>query len=92
MFAIGSRYQSVPTGVFTDRQVGRVPYVLLRVTPDASSIQAHIVTQGDRLDLLASTYYNDPEQFWRICDGNNVMRPDDLTSQVGRRLRIPLQR
>jgi hypothetical protein len=90
MYAAGSRYQSVPTGVFTDREGRKIVYTLLRITPDAPAIQAHIVAQGDRLDLIAATYYTDAEQYWRICDGNNAVRPDDLTSQVGRRLLIPL--
>lgn len=26
---------------------------------------------GDRLDLLAAKYLNDPTGFWRLCDANN---------------------
>lgn len=49
-------------------------------------------TQGDRLDNITARYLGDPEQFWLICDANNTMRPDDLTSEseIGRRLPIPL--
>ncbi len=90
MYAAGSRYQTVPTAVFTGGRGERIVYTLPRLTPDAPSIQIHTVAQGDRLDLISSAYYGDPEQFWRICDGNNALRPDDLTSQVGRRLLIPL--
>ena len=35
-------------------------------------------------------YLGDPEQFWRLCDANGAMRPDELTETVGRRLRITL--
>jgi hypothetical protein len=49
----------------------------------------HSVVQEDRLDLLAFTFYRDPEQFWRICDANLTLRPDDLL-QVARQLQIPL--
>jgi hypothetical protein len=48
------------------------------------------VTQGERLDIIAATYLGDPEQFWRICDANNAMRPDELTETPGRQLRITL--
>ena len=31
-----------------------------------------------------------PRQFWRVCDANAAMRPDELTETIGRRLRITL--
>ena len=31
-----------------------------------------------------------PEQFWRVCDANSAMQPDELTDTVGRTLRITL--
>jgi nucleoid-associated protein YgaU len=46
--------------------------------------------QGDRLDNLAARYLGDPEQFWKICDANNVLRPDELTEEIGRVVRIAL--
>ena len=48
------------------------------------------MTEGERLDNIAAQYLGDPEQFWRICDANGAMRPDELTETVGRRLRITL--
>ena len=48
------------------------------------------MTQGDRLDNITAQYLGDPEQFWRICDANDAMRPDELTETIGRRLRITL--
>jgi hypothetical protein len=50
----------------------------------------HIVTQGERLDHIAARYLGDPELFWRICDANRAMRPDELTAAIGRRLFIAL--
>ena len=47
-------------------------------------------SQGDRLDNLAARYLGDPEQFWRLCDANGAMRPDELTQTSARRLRITL--
>jgi hypothetical protein len=53
-------------------------------------IKEHPVAQNDRLDNLAATYFGDAEQYWRLCDANNAMRPDELTETIGRRLRVTL--
>ena len=50
----------------------------------------HMVTRGDRLDLITARYIGDPTQFWRVCDANDVLRPDELTQEVGFRIRIAL--
>ena len=41
-------------------------------------------------DEVYGSWQRDPEQFWRLCDANAAMRPDELTESVGRRLRITL--
>ena len=46
--------------------------------------------QGDRVDTIAAQHIGDPEQFWRVCDGNGVLQPSEVTEVVGRRVRIPL--
>ena len=48
----------------------------------------HIVKEGDRLDLLAYTYYGDATKFWLICDANQSMYPRDLLVP-GKRIIIP---
>ena len=53
-------------------------------------MQTHLVADGDRLDLLAHRYLGDPELFWRICDANRALRPEELTREAGRVLGIPL--
>jgi hypothetical protein len=53
-------------------------------------LQEHVVVDGDRLDNLAAAYLGDPELFWRICDANAAIRPDELTQTLGWRLRITL--
>jgi len=89
MFASNSRYINVADGVYVDANGRQRVYKTLRVIPDAPTLQVHSVVQDDRLDLLAFTFYRDPEQFWRICDANLALRPDDLL-QVRRQLQIPL--
>jgi hypothetical protein len=57
--------------------------------PKESAAQLeHTVTQDERLDNITARHLGDPEQFWRLCDANNAMNPEELTSTVGRRLRI----
>jgi len=68
-------------------------YLRRRFIPPADRfqlLQYHKVTEGDRLDNITAKYLNDPEQFWRVCDANNAMRPDELTETIGRRVRITL--
>jgi hypothetical protein len=90
MFASGSRYERVPQAVYTRRGARSIPYVLLRTFPEPAPTQRTIVLRdGDRLDIVSFRFYGDPEQFWRICDGNRVLRPEDV-EVVGRRLTIPL--
>ncbi len=89
MFSATSRYAGVADGVYRDANGREFAYKLLRITPDAPALLLHTVVQEDRLDLIANTYYTDPEQFWRVCDANDAMRPDDLL-QVGSQLKIGL--
>jgi hypothetical protein len=92
MFDRGSRYEPVPDAIYTDRDGKQIPYKRLRLFPGAApSVQAHQVVLGDRLDRIAHRYLQDPEQFWRLADANQVMRPEDLTAVVGRRLVIPFR-
>jgi hypothetical protein len=90
MFAPGSRYERVPTAIHVDRNGVRHPYVLLRPFPPAAPVRGlHEPADFERLDLLASRYFGDPEQFWRLCDASSELRPEDL-EVVGRRIPIPL--
>jgi len=89
VFARGSRYEQVAQAIYTDPSGRQIPYVLLRLIPDALVQQVHTVAEGERLDLIANHYFSDPEQFWRICDANQVLRPADLTDIPGQRLLIP---
>jgi hypothetical protein len=90
VFTKQSRYVSVPDALFEDQTGRKIPYKLLRILSDSPGLQVHAVTQMDRLDLLAHRYFRDPEQFWRICDANRAMWPEDLVARIGRRLRIPI--
>jgi hypothetical protein len=40
--------------------------------------------------MLTARYIGDPEQFWRVCDANRALLPDDLTAAAGNVIRITL--
>lgn len=93
LLAPGSRYYALATAVLTTSGGVEIPYLLRRFLPPAESLAVlttHAVTAGERLDRIAASYLGDPEQFWRLCDANRAMRPEELTAAVGRRLRITL--
>jgi hypothetical protein len=93
MFTFTSRYYNLPTAKLPAADGTTIPYVTRRFAPPPDSLallQEHLVQAGDRLDNLAAQYLDDPEQFWRIADANNALRPDELTQTAGRTLRITL--
>lgn len=90
MYDRGSRYEKTPVAIYTDANGKQTPYTLLRPIPDAFVAQEYVVRQNDRLDRIADRFYRDSQQFWRLCDANQAMRPDDLTATPGRRLRVTL--
>lgn len=90
-FPPNSRYHGVAIATRRAPDGSVQTYLRRRFAPDPEAlalIGTHRVVQGDRLDLLAVKYLGDPELFWRICDGNGAIRPDELVEAVGRRLRI----
>ena len=93
LFAPNSRYLGIATSTLVASDGTTIAYVQRRFLPQPSQLvqlQQHSVVQGDRLDVLASKYLGDPQLFWRICDANGAMRPEDLVSTVGTVLRICL--
>jgi len=99
VFDPSSRYYSIETVTLaTTDSEGRprlVAYKRRRFVPsseDATTVVEHQVVQGDRLDNITAHYLGDPTQFWRVCDGNTVLRPEELTEEVGRAIKITLPR
>lgn len=90
MFFRGSRYEVVPTAELTTAEGRVIRYKRVRFLPETPGSLPYATRLGDRLDRVAAQFYGDPEQFWRICDANLALRPDDLTAAVGRRLLIPV--
>jgi hypothetical protein len=46
------------------------------------------VVEGDRLDRIAWDQFRDPERYWRVCDANDALWPDDVLAE-GRIIDIP---
>ena len=93
LFPPSSRYYGLPAAVLTLPDGCQVIYLRRRFIPQPerfSLLQMHTVQSGERPDHLAAEYLGDPEQFWRLCDANGAMRPEELTETIGRRLRITL--
>jgi hypothetical protein len=93
MFAVTSRYYGIATASIERPNGEQINYVRRRfvAAPEQFALlQEHAVTEGERLDQIAAQYLGDPEQFWRICDANGAIRPDELVETIGRRLRITL--
>ncbi|MEA2560675.1 MAG: hypothetical protein QOH06_2179 [Acidobacteriota bacterium] len=90
MFYRGSRYEDVPDAEITAPAGRTVRYKRMRFISETQGILPYTVVQGDRLDLVSYKAFRDPEQFWRLCDANRTMRPDDLVAKPGHLLLIPV--
>jgi len=91
LFPPTSRYHGINTATMETKDGITIIYLRRRFIPPLDRyelIQEHTVTEGDRLDNIAAHYLGDPEQFWRIADANNTIRPDELTAEIGGKLRI----
>lgn len=93
LFAPNSRYYGLETGTLPGFDGAPIVYVRRRFLPKPEELVTagyHVTLQGDRLDVLAAKYLGDPQFYWRICDANRAMAPQELTEAIGRALRIAL--
>jgi hypothetical protein len=92
-FPPNSRYHGAEVATLQRPDGSTIVYLRRRFVPPAARFQLlmeHTVSAGDRLDNLAAQYLGDPELFWRLCDANNAMHPEELTDTAGRRIRVTL--
>ena len=92
LFPQTSRYHGIDTTISEVADGKKIIYIRRRFLPPTDRfalLQEHVVTQGERLDNITARYLDDPEQFWRLCDANAAMQPEEL-EQINRRLRITL--
>lgn len=89
MFAKGSRYEPIDDAELTDEAGRVVRYKKVRFIGKATPQVRHLVNQGERLDHIAFRYYRAPELFWRVCDANAALWPDDLVAEPGEQIVVP---
>jgi hypothetical protein len=58
------------------------------IPPQESDVYV-VTVQGDRLDLLANTYYKDPSLWWVISVANSNITFGSMFPEPGIQLRIP---
>lgn len=97
MFEATSRYAPVETATLTrvdaDGRPRAIAYKRRRFVPSArgmTTLVEHRYADGERLDTIAARYFGDPTQFWQICDASEVLRPSELTDEVGRTITIAM--
>jgi hypothetical protein len=73
----------------TAHEIRCVKRRFIPLTEGMTVIVEHLVSQGERLDNITAQYLGDSTQFWRICDTNDVMKPDEL-EQVGKSIKIAM--
>ena len=96
MFDPTSRYFNIEDSELTRDNDGQiVQYKKRRFIPkpdEKTILQEVTIIAGDRLDNITARVYDDPLQFWQICDANSdtMMHPLELTEEPGKSIRIPL--
>lgn len=81
MFEPDSRYATLPTATHVEPDGREIVYVTRRFLPRTDRLLAVGrvgVKAGDRLDLLGARALGTPEAWWRLCDANPSLHPEDL--------------
>jgi len=77
-FTIASTKISVPDPEDGTREISYVKRRMIPFGEGMATLVEHTVAQGERLDLITARYLGEPTQFWRVCDANNVIEPEEL--------------
>ncbi|QNH14602.1 LysM domain-containing protein [Xanthomonas sp. SI] len=92
-FPPGSRYHATEIAMLRRDDGTVVPYLRRRFLPAVESfsvLHEHRVVEGERPDHIAAAELGDAEAFWRLCDANGAMHPDELVDAIGKVVRITL--
>jgi hypothetical protein len=81
MFLDTSRYARTPTDTVTTADGRPATAIRLRRLP-ATAGRPRLVTEGDRLDVIAERAFGDGPRFWHIADANTALRAADLVAEV----------
>ena len=82
MFKRNSRYASAPTYtvLLPDGKLVTAVRLPIRTGPPLRGI--HPRNDGQRNDLIAHHYLDDPTTFWRLCDASGTVSPDALAARA----------
>ena len=72
-FPASSRYATAATYAARLPDGGVATALVLPAPRDPAPVGFHPRAVGDRLDLIAVRYLNDPTGFWRLCDANDSL-------------------
>lgn len=85
MFETTSRYAGIDDATIElpadDGTLRTTRYKRRRFLPPRTgltSLTEHVMSDADRLDLVAARYAGDPTAFWRLCDAHDILRPEEL--------------
>jgi nucleoid-associated protein YgaU len=88
----GSRYSSAEVITSVDADGRSVRVLSARAIPPAPGALEYIVSEGDRLDSLATRFYAEPTRYWLILDANpEPLNPFELL-EPGRPIQVPRNR
>ena len=92
-FSVTSRYFGLEVKIWESDDGPNKAYVKRRFIAQPENFKVlhqHSVNQNERLDNIAHHYLGDPELFWRICDANAAMHPNELTDEIGKKINITM--
>ena len=84
-----ARYNRIPI-IKDDTGTRLYKTVIYPIIPRRANDIYVITTDGDRYDILATDYYQDPSLWWVISSANAEYTQNSLYPPVGVQLRIPL--
>ncbi|HEU5213941.1 MAG TPA: hypothetical protein VFU30_00215 [Gaiellaceae bacterium] len=88
-FFKGSRYEKVGEVETTDARGRTIRYKRTRFIDEPPIAGTHLVTDSDRLDVLAFYSFGDVERWWLIADLNVAVHPEDVLDEPGRVILMP---
>ena len=92
-FAPTSRYAGIEKATHVQPDGTTVVHLKRRLLPIGRSVHGARRAHGEGRRTARHhrrQYLGDPEQFWRVCDANEAMRPEELTEEAGRTVKITL--
>ena len=90
MIFIGSRYQPFPVQYMRDGRTGRTRPTVIRGNEDVTATWSRTTRWEDglRFDILGSSVYDKPEEWWLVMDQHPDIL-DPMSFEPGDVLRVP---